>query len=103
MDGCSAGTCARRQFEPIGLYRVFERPPTQEGGLNRIRPEWDMAPVWFTIISVDDCDGTMTRACDIGGEGGWVHTVPKHGRIGSIFDPSGACLILRGPVPAAQN
>jgi predicted enzyme related to lactoylglutathione lyase len=56
--------------------------------------------VWFTFISVDDCDGTMTRACDLGGEGGWVHTVPKHGRIGSIFDPGGACLILRGPVPA---
>lgn len=87
-------------FEPIGLYRVFERPPAQEGGLNQIRPEWNMAPVWFTIVAVDDCDETMTRACDSGGEGGWVHTVPKHGRIGSIFDPGGACLVLRGPVPA---
>ena len=90
-------------FEPIGLYRVFERPPTQEGGLNQIRPEWDMAPVWFTTISVDDCDGTMTRACEIGGEAGWVHTVPRHGRIGSIYDPAGACLILRGPVPAGRH
>ena len=90
-------------FEPIGLYRVFERPPTQEGGLNQIRPEWDMAPVWFTTISVDDCDRTMTRACEIGGEGGWVHTVPTHGRIGSIYDPAGACLILRGPVPVGQS
>jgi hypothetical protein len=62
-----------------------------------------MAPVWFTTIAVDDCDRTMTCACDIGGESGGVHTVPTHGRIGSIFDPGGACLILRGPVPAAQN
>lgn len=85
-------------FEPVGLYRVFERPPAQEGGMNQIRPEWDLPPLWFTFISVDDCDGTMTRACDIGGEGGWVHTVPKHGRIGSIYDPGGACLVLRGPV-----
>jgi predicted enzyme related to lactoylglutathione lyase len=96
-------TVRETSFEPIGLYRVFERLPTQEGGLNQIRPEWNMAPVWFTIIAVDDCDRTMTRACDTGGGGGWVHTVPKHGRIGSIFDPGGACLILRGPVPAAQN
>jgi predicted enzyme related to lactoylglutathione lyase len=90
-------------FEPIGLYRVFERPPAQEGGMNQIRPEWDMTPVWFTFISVDDCDGTMTRACDIGGAAGWVHTVPKHGRIGSIYDPGGACLILRGPVPTTHT
>jgi predicted enzyme related to lactoylglutathione lyase len=93
-------TVRETSFEPIGLYRVFERPPAQEGGLNEIHPEWNMSPVWFTIVCVDDCDGTMTRACEAGGEGGWVHTVPKHGRIGSIFDPDGGCLILRGPVPA---
>ncbi len=96
-------------FEPIGLYRVFERPalsavegpPTQEGGLNQIDPEWEMGPVWLTFISVEDCDGTMTHACDFGGEGSFVHTVPKHGRIGMIVDPGGAPLWLRGPVPTA--
>ena len=88
--------------EPIGLYRVFERPPTQEGGLNTIQPEWNLTPAWDTIVSVDDCDRTMARACGSGGEGGWVHTVPTHGRIGSIFDPGGACLTLRGPVPGAE-
>jgi hypothetical protein len=96
-------TVRETSFEPVGLYRVFERPPAQEGGMNQIRPEWDMTPVWFTFISVDDCDGTMTRACDIGGAAGWVHTVPKHGRIGSIYDPGGACLILRGPVPTTHT
>ena len=88
-------------FEPIGLYRVFERPPTQEGGLNQLDPEWDMGPVWLTFISVEDCDRTMAHACDFGGESGFVHTVPKHGRIGMILDPGGAALWLRGPVPAA--
>ena len=96
-------TIRETSFEPIGLYRVFERPGTQEGGLNQIRPEWNMHPVWFTTISVEDCDGSMSRACDRGGEGGFVHTVPKHGRIGSIFDPGGAILLLRGPVPAATT
>ena len=28
-------TVRETSFEPIGLYRVFERPPTQEGGLNQ--------------------------------------------------------------------
>lgn len=51
-------------FEPVGLYRVFERPPAQEGGLNQIRPEWNMSVVWFTIVSVDDCDRTMLRVRD---------------------------------------
>jgi predicted enzyme related to lactoylglutathione lyase len=96
-------TVRETSFEPIGLYRVFERPPTQEGGLNQIDPEWNMGPVWLTFISVEDCDGTMAHACGFGGEGGFVHTVPKHGRIGMIFDPGGAGLWLRGPVPAAQT
>ena len=55
------------------------------------------------LISVEDCDGTMARACDFGGEGGFVHTVPKHGRVGMIVDPGGAALWLRGPVPATQT
>ena len=104
-------TVRETSFEPIGLYRVFERPalsavegpPTQEGGLNQIDPEWDMGPVWLTFISVDDCDGTMAHACDVGGESGFVHTVPKHGRIGMIVDPGGAVLWLRGPVPALST
>jgi predicted enzyme related to lactoylglutathione lyase len=96
-------TVRETSLEPIGLYRVFERPPTQEGGLNQIDPEWNMGPVWLTFISVEDCDGTMAHACGFGGEGGFVHTVPKHGRIGMIFDPGGARLWLRGPVPAAQT
>jgi uncharacterized protein len=124
-------TVRETSFEPIGLYRVFERPaltlrraqghpersrgvsgiegpaqsepPTQEGGLNQIDPEWDMGPVWLTFISVVDCDATMAHACDVGGESGFVHTVPKHGRIGMIVDPGGAILWLRGPVPAAQT
>jgi predicted enzyme related to lactoylglutathione lyase len=96
-------TVRETSFEPVGLYRVFERPPTQEGGLNQIRPEWELAPVWLTTVAVNDCDQTMARACEIGGEAGFVHTVPKHGRIGSIFDPGGACLSLRGPVPAATG
>ena len=96
-------TVRETSFEPIGLYRVFERAPTQEGGLNQIDEGWELAPVWLTFISVEDCDGTMTRACDLGGGSGFVHTVPKHGRIGMISDPCGATLWLRGPVPNGES
>jgi len=44
----------------------------------------------------------MSRAPGLGGQPGFVHTVPRHGRVGSIFDPGGAFLALRGPVPAAS-
>jgi predicted enzyme related to lactoylglutathione lyase len=60
-----------------------------------------VAGVARMATSVDDCDATMSRAPALGGDTGFVHTVPKHGRIGSIVDPGGAFLALRGPVPAA--
>jgi predicted enzyme related to lactoylglutathione lyase len=88
-------------FEPFAVYTVFERPGNQEAGLLPIQPEWEIEPVWNTIVSVDDCDATMNRACGLGGQTGFVHTVPKHGRVGSIVDPGGALLALRGHVPAA--
>jgi uncharacterized protein len=88
-------------FEPFAVYTVFERPGNQEAGLLQIQPGWDIEPCWNTIVSVDDCDATMNRAPGLGGHMGFVHTVPKHGRIGSIFDPGGAFLVLRGPVPTA--
>ncbi|HKC57126.1 MAG TPA: hypothetical protein VKC35_13420, partial [Vicinamibacterales bacterium] len=88
-------------FEPFAVYTVFERPGNQEGGLLPIQPEWEIEPMWNTIVSVDDCDATMNGAPGLGGHMGFVHTVPQHGRVGSIFDPGGAFLALRGPVPAA--
>ena len=90
-------------FEPFAVYTVFERPGNQEAGLLPLQSEWEIEPFWSTIISVDDCDATMNRAPGLGGQMGFVHTVPKHGRVGSIFDPGGAFLALRGPVPAPSS
>jgi predicted enzyme related to lactoylglutathione lyase len=65
----------------------------------RILDDWDLSPVWNSIFAVDDCDGMLARATPLGGCPGFVHTVPKHGRIGSLFDPGGAFFAIRGPVP----
>jgi hypothetical protein len=35
----------------------------------------------------------------LGGSSIFVHTVPKHGRIGSLRDPGGAVFVIRGPMP----
>ncbi len=96
-------TARDTSFEPFALYTVFERPGNQEAGLLQIQQGWEIDPFWSTIVSVDDCDATMKRAPELGGRMGFVHTVPKHGRIGSIFDPGGAFLALRGRVPAATE
>jgi predicted enzyme related to lactoylglutathione lyase len=88
-------------FEPFAAYTVFERDGMQEGGVLPIGQDWEVSPRWNVIYEVTDCDGVMRRACDLGGAAGFVHTVPKHGRIGSIVDPNGTLFWMRGPVPAA--
>jgi predicted enzyme related to lactoylglutathione lyase len=87
-------------FDPFDAYTVFERDGVQEGGVLPIGRDWGVTPHWNSIFAVDDCDATMRRACELGGSAGFVHTVPKHGRVGSAIDPNGAWLWLRGPVPA---
>ena len=90
-------------FEPFAVYTVFERPGNHEAGLLQLQPGWEIEPVWNTIVSVDDCDATMNRSPGLGGHKGFVHTVPKHGRVSSIFDPRRALLVLRGPIPAPST
>lgn len=93
-------TTIDRSFEPFDLYQVFTRGETQEGGLIKFD---EVSPGWNVIISVNDCDATIRQAESLGGAEMFSHTVPKYGRIGGFFDPAGARLILRGPVPIAQT
>jgi predicted enzyme related to lactoylglutathione lyase len=92
-------TTVDRSFEPFELYQVFTRGETQEGGL----VEFEVSPQWNVIISVNDCDATIRQVESLGGAEIFTHTVPKYGRIGGFFDPAGARMILRGPVPVAQS
>jgi predicted enzyme related to lactoylglutathione lyase len=88
-------------FEPFAAYTVFERGSEQEGGILPIGKDWGVAPHWNSIFAVDDCDAILNRTCELGGSTGFVHTVPKHGRLGSAIDPNGAWFWMRGPVPVA--
>jgi predicted enzyme related to lactoylglutathione lyase len=87
-------------FEPFAAYTVFKRGDVQEGGVLPIQPEWEASPQWNSIFAVADCDATIDRARLLGGSEIFVHTVPKHGRIGSVTDPGGAMFVIRGPVPS---
>jgi uncharacterized protein len=95
-------TSVDTSFEPFDSYTVFKRGDVQEGGILPIGEGWEVSPVWNSIVEVADCDATIERGCSLGGTEVFVHTVPKHGRIGSIADPGGALLVFRGPVPTDQ-
>jgi uncharacterized protein len=97
------GRLRETAFEPFAHYTVFERDAVQEGGVLPIGKDWGVKPHWNSIFATDDCDKLLNRACALGGSIGFVHTVPKHGRLGSLIDPNGAWFWLRGPVPAATS
>jgi predicted enzyme related to lactoylglutathione lyase len=86
-------------FEPFAAYTVFKRGDGQEGGILPIGRDWEVSPTWNSIFAVADCNATLERAKALGGSVIFVHTVPKHGRIGSLRDPGGAVFVMRGPVP----
>jgi len=92
-------TAVDTSFEPFATYTVFKRGDVSEGGMLQIGEDWDVSPRWNAIFAVDDCDAALARAKPLGGSTAFVHTVPKHGRIGSLNDPGGAVFVIRGPVP----
>jgi predicted enzyme related to lactoylglutathione lyase len=92
-------TTVDTSFEPFDSYTVFKRGDVQEGGILPIGEGWDVTPMWNSIFEVTDCDATIERGKVMGGAEVFVHTVPKHGRIGSLMDPGGAVVVFRGPVP----
>ena len=95
-------TSVDTSFEPFASYTVMKRGDIQEGGILPIGRDWDVSPTWNSIFAVDDCDATIARAKALGGSSIFVHTVPKHGRFGSLRDPGGAVFVIRGPVPGSQ-
>jgi len=54
-------------FEPFDSYTVFKRGDVQEGGILPIGHDWDISPVWNSIVEVTDCDATITRGKELGG------------------------------------
>jgi predicted enzyme related to lactoylglutathione lyase len=86
-------------FEPFAAYTVFTRGDVHECGILPIGSDWEVSPAWNSIFAVADCDAALERAKALGGSVTFVHTVPKHGRIGSLRDPGGAMFAMRGPVP----
>ncbi|MBI2189669.1 MAG: VOC family protein [Acidobacteria bacterium] len=91
-------TSIETAFEPFAAYTVFKRGDVQEGGILPIGRDWGVSPRWNAIFAVSDCDVTIERATTLGGSTILVHTVPKHGRIGSFCDSGGATFAIRGPV-----
>lgn len=77
---------------PTGTYTSFMLGEAPTGGMMQIQPEWgEVPPHWATYFSVDDCDGTVAKAVELGASPvGPTMDIPGVGRFAWLSDPQGA-------------
>ncbi len=75
-----------------GDYTEFQRGGTSIGGMMRIPKEWGpVPPSWLIYFAVEDCDGSVARAKELGGGTIVAPTdIPGTGRFSVLRDPQGA-------------
>jgi hypothetical protein len=64
------------------------------GGMMQLDPNWGpIPPHWAIYVSVPDCDATVAKAIELGGElKAPAMDVPEVGRFAALGDPSGAVI-----------
>jgi uncharacterized protein len=85
---------------PEGEYTVFMAEGTPRGGCMQITPEMGPLPAgWLTYFAVADCDATVGRVRESGGElVAGPDNVPGVGRWAMLRDPQGAVFAVIAPV-----
>lgn len=81
-------------------YTTFKNGETMNGGVMEIQPEWgDVPPHWAPYFTVANCDASIVKAKELGGQ---VIAPPMDvpvGRFAGIADPQGAVFsIFQGEV-----
>ena len=73
-------------------YTMFKNGDRSAGGMYRITPEMGpMPPNWMVYFAVDDCDATVQKALDLGGNVMKpADDIPEIGRFAILTDPQGA-------------
>lgn len=82
---------------PTGtLYTSFSNQGRMAGGMLQIAPEWgDMPSNWAVYFAVEDCDATVARAQELGGEVLMPTTdIAGTGRFAVLQDPQGASFMV---------
>ena len=83
-----------------GGYRIFNRDETGIAGL-MTNPDPSIRPHWQPYVAVDDPDGTVAKAKELGGSALMEPMdVPAVGRIAVLSDPQGATFGVIKPEPA---
>ena len=77
---------------PTGTYTSFLLGDFPTGGMMQIQADWgEVPPHWATYFSVDDCDGTVAKAVELGASPiGPTMDIPGVGRFAWLSDPQGA-------------
>lgn len=87
-----------------GGYTIFRNGETSVGGMMQRTPEMGDAPSSWTIyFSVEDCDGFVRKAQEVGGRlVAGPMDVPSVGRFAVLADPDGAMFAVIRPEPAGD-
>lgn len=97
------GWNAQTQEMEGGPYTVFMHGDQMNAGMMQIRPEWgDMPSNWAIYFAVADCDASVEKARQLGGQVAVPPTdIPQVGRFAVLQDPQGAVFsILKLSSPA---
>ena len=94
------GWKARDMGEEYRGYNIFSIGETDLGGLMTL-PDSSMPPLWVPYVGVEDADGTVGKAKELGAS---VildpMDVPNVGRLAVLRDPQGAIFAIIKPSPS---
>ena len=80
-----------------GIYTEFHLRGVPVAGMGEMNAEMQasgMPPVWNSYVAVDDCDASLQRATELGGQIIVPGTDIEPGRFGIVADSQGAVLTL---------
>lgn len=78
------------KYETPSPYTVFKAGEVSAGGGSQIERNWGLSPRWLLFFAIDDYDGVVRRAEELGGEQVFNREVPETGRLSLLADPSEA-------------
>lgn len=81
-------------------YTLFKVKDQSTAGAFQFEPDWGVKPAWQVYFEVTNFDAAKAMARRLGGSDGFWRDAPNAGRIGVLFDPSGALFEIAQPLAA---
>lgn len=81
--------------DPSGAYTNIKNSGNLNGGMMELAPEWGEVPAhWRVYFAVADCDGSLAKIKELGGQVMVAPTEVPAGRFAVVADPQGASFSL---------